>query len=265
MLQIDDYVYAESLEEAYGILQTQSGATILGGCGYLRLGGRKIATAIDLNRLDLDYVRETGQDIEIGAMTSLRTLETAALIQQLSSGLLSKSVANIVGIQLRNGVTIGGTVAGRYPFSDPITALMALEAELVFHNHGRISLNDFLAGKGLKDILVKVVIPKRDSRGAYQSVRRSHTDYAILNTAVTLKNDNHKIIVGCRPGRSAAAVKAENYLNEHGLTSESALEAGRLAADELKFGDNPRGSGDYRKAICPVLVQRALMEVMNAA
>jgi len=265
MLQIDNYVYAESLKEAYDILQTQPGATILGGCGYLRLGGRRIGAAIDLSRLDLDYVRETEQAIEVGAMTSLRTLETNTLANQLCSGLLAKSVANIVGVQLRNGVTVGGTVAGRYPFSDPITALMALEAELVFHHHGKIRLQEFLAGKGLKDILVKVVIPKDEGQGAYQSVRRSHTDYAILNSAVTRKGHDFKVIVGCRPGRAASAVGAEQFLRENGLSRESAQEAGRLAAAELQFGDNPRGSGKYRRAICPVLVQRALMEVMHAA
>lgn len=265
MLQIDNYVYAQSLEEAYDIFQNQPGATILGGCGYLRLGGRKIATAIDLSRLDLDYVRETDQAIEIGAMTSLRTIETNGLINRFYSGVLARSVANIVGVQLRNVVTIGGTVAGRYPFSDPLTALMALDAELVFHHHGRISLKDFLAGNGLKDILAQVILPKGDGKGAYQSVRRSHTDYAILNTAVTCNGADFRVIVGCRPGRASSAEKAENYLKTHGLDEETAVEAGRIAAGELQFGDNPRGSGEYRKAICPVLVRRALMEVMNAA
>ena len=36
-------------EEAYEILSTIKGAVVLGGCGYLKLAGRKIDTAIDLS------------------------------------------------------------------------------------------------------------------------------------------------------------------------------------------------------------------------
>ncbi len=261
MLEIDNYITPATLAEAYDTLQNTKGAVILGGCGYLRLGARKIGTAIDLSGLNISGVTELDSTIEIGSMTTLREIETHPLTESHANGLLKKSVENIVGVQLRSCVTLGGSVSGRYPFSDPITALMALDAELVFHNHGKISLTDFLEGKGLKDILVKIIIPKDRRKAAFESIRKSVTDYAVLNVAVSKIDSQFHIIVGSRPGRATQALEAAEYLNTNGLNEDSAIKAGQLAGQELKFGDNPRGSSAYRQAICPVLVKRALLKI----
>lgn len=265
MLQIDNYLYASDLKEAYTTLHSVAGSAVLGGCGYLRLGTRKITTAIDLSRLGLDFIRETDGVVEIGAMTSLRTIETNRSTSSLWCGVLESAVRNIVGVQLRNCVTIGGTVAGRYPFSDPITALLALDATLVFHQHGQILLEEYLKGKGCRDILEKVIIPKDGRLAAFNSLRKVKSDYAVLNVAVAKNIESYRIVVGSRPGRAMHVPAAVSYLQKHGLDTKTALEAGRIAAENLQFGDNPRGSGEYRKAVCPILVQRALAEVIHAS
>ncbi|MGB3210751.1 MAG: FAD binding domain-containing protein [Desulforhopalus sp.] len=268
MLQIENFLYASDLAEAYATLHSVPKSVILGGCGYLRLGARSITTAIDLSQLRLDFVRETGNAVEIGAMTTLRTLETDSAAVNLGNGVLKRAVENIVGVQLRHCVTIGGTVAARYPFSDPITALLALDTELVFYKHGRVSLEQYLASTGYKDILEKIVIPIDGRLAAFTSLRKAKTDYSVLNVAVAKKAAEYRVIVGSRPGRAMNANAAAEYLHINGLDSATAAEAGRLAAESLQFGDNPRGSGHYRKAVCPVLIKRALadvIEVMHAA
>lgn len=265
MLKIGDYRQPASPEEAYEILNTTKGAVVLGGCGYLKLAGRKIDTAIDLSKLNLGRIVECGETVEIGSMVSLRELETHPLTQKLFSGVLPASVQHIVGVQLRNLATIGGSVMGRYPFSDPITALVALGARLVFQDAGTISLEEYLEGKSYKDILLKIIVDKNATAASYQSVRKSATDYAIINTAVAKGIFGYRIVVGARPGRSARALKAERYLIENGVTEQTMKEAGKRAAAELKFGDNPRGSASYREAVCPVLVERALREVEDEA
>lgn len=265
MLQIENYLHPATLAEAYETLLKVPGSLVLGGCGYIRLGDRTISTAIDLSRLGLDFVRETESTVEIGAMTSLRTVEIDNLCRSLWHGILPDSVKNIVGVQLRNCVTVGGTVAGRYPFSDPLAALLALDARLHFYHQQEIPLERFLAGQGIKDILVKIIIPKHGQIGAFQSVRRSQTDYAVLNAAVAKTGESYRIVVGARPGRATLVPEAAEFLQKNGLNKTTAREAGNIAAATLQFGDNPRGSGEYRKAICPVLVARALMEVQHAA
>ncbi len=264
MLHLENFLYASDLAEAYETLLTKPGSAILGGCGYLRLGDRSIFTAIDISRLGLDSIVESGTMVEIGAMTSLRALETSTVIKQLGGGVIGRSVRDIVGVQFRSGVTIGGTVAGRYPFSDLITALLALDARLNFHIHGLVSLGHYLANTQDKDILTKIILPRNGCKAAFASVRRSKTDFAVLNVAVSQNDEEYRIVVGSRPGRAVNVEPAAEYLKQHGLNNDTAMEAGKLVAASINFGSNPRGSAEYRKAICPVLIQRALTEVMHA-
>lgn len=264
MLEIENILFPSSLDEALQTVQNVPGAVVLGGCGYLRLGSRKIGTAVDISKLGFDQITENSDGLEIGAMVSLRDLETNELTAGFASGALARSAENIVGIQLRKCVTLGGSVAGRYPFSDPIAALLALDAHLQFHGAGTVSLEEFLSGKGLRDILVSILLPSEPVIAAFTSVRKSATDYAVLNCAVAKSERGYRVVVGSRPSRAVRSTAAEAFLTDNGLSAASAKEAGRLAAEELQFGDNPRGSAEYRSRICPVLIERALLEVADA-
>lgn len=264
MLHIDRHLFVASLDEAAALLEADPHSAVLGGCGFLRLGSRHISTAIDLSRLDLDFVRAGETSIEIGAMTSLRTVETHPLTASLAGGVLARALAPIVGVQLRHALTIGGTVAGRYPFSDLLTALVALDARVELYAGGRMALADLLNGEPRRDIVVRVLLPRDGRTAAFADLRRSATDFPLLNAAVARCADGFRVVVGSRPGRARRSPTAETHLADRGLDPITAAEAGRLTAAELSFGDNPRGSGAYRQSVCPVLVQRALLEVLHA-
>ena len=75
MLTIQNYVKANTLEEAYELNQARN-SRILGGMMWLRLGNARIKTAIDLSGLGLDQIEETDRVFKIGAMCTLRQLET---------------------------------------------------------------------------------------------------------------------------------------------------------------------------------------------
>ena len=203
--------------------------------------------------------------LHIGAMTSLRAVETSPLLRSWAGGMLARSVADIVGVQFRNGVTLGGSVAGRYPFSDPIAALLALDASVQLHNRGIVGLEEFLEMKGGRDIVVQLILAGGDRLAAFTSLRRTRTDYAVLNCAVSMNGEGFRVVVGARPGRAVRVREVEEYLGSAGLDESTSVQAGHLAARALQFGDNARASGRYRRAICPVLVKRALQEVLHAA
>lgn len=265
MLHIDNYFSVSNLNEAYETLVSVPDSVVLGGCGYLRLGRRRIGTAIDLSRLGLDCIAEAGDTVEIGAMTTLRAIETHPLTGSLWGGVLPRALKSIVGVQLRDCVTIGGTVAGRYPFSDPLTALVALDATVQLYHQGPVALAEYLAARGTLDIVEKIILHRNVRLASFASIRRSATDFALLNAAVARCADGFRLVVGSRPGRAIRAVMAEAYLNHNGLDSRTATAAGRLVAEELAFGDNSRASGVYRQAVCPVLIERILGEVLHAA
>lgn len=263
MFTIQDYALPETLEEAYRLLNKKKSSTILGGCAFLRMGSKKIGTGIDLSKLKLKYIEENDDAIEIGAMTTFREIETNPILQKHFYGILPKSVKNIVGIQLRNIVTAGATVYARYGFSDFITALLSLDTDVVLYQVGRISLEEFLEKGSEKDILTKIIISKTNRKAIFKDMRNSHSDYSILNVAVSCKENDFKIVVGARPQRAKIAKEASVYLGKSKLTEEDIEKASIIAVDELNFGSNIRGSKEYRKNICQVLVKRAIMEVLS--
>ena len=75
MLYYNQYVRAESLDEAYTLYQKKNNF-ILAGMLWQKMRNRTMGTAIDLCALGLDQVDETETEFRIGAYVSLRELET---------------------------------------------------------------------------------------------------------------------------------------------------------------------------------------------
>ena len=258
-----DLVQPETVEDAYNLLISKKNNTVLGGCAYLRLGSKRIGTAIDLAKLGLDYVKVQDGYLELGAMTTFRDLETNPIVRESFNGILPKAIGNIIGVQFRNIVTVGASVYSKYGFSDLITALLALDTEVVLHQGGRMPLAKFLESPCKKDILIKILIKKNYTRAAYQNLRKSASDYPILNVAVSNLNEQWTVAVGARPSKAKIAHMASQVLTNKSLTAESIAEAASIAAEELSFGSNARGTAEYRRAICEVLVKRAITEVLQ--
>lgn len=249
------------MEEAYDYLTKSKSATLLGGGAFIRMGSKNISTAIDLSKCSLNYMTELEDSIEIGAMVTLGDIEDSPLLRKYFNGLLGLSVKEIVGIQLRNIVTVGGTVYSRYGFSDFITALMVLDTSVKLYKGGIVPLEVFLAeGPKGKDILQSIII-KKDSRiASFKAMRNSKGDYAILNIAVS-KKDDVKIAVGARPGRAVLAYETMEYINQNLLNQINLTNVLNILTEEIIFGSNGRGSSHYRKKICIALAGRVLKEV----
>ena len=264
-LTFGDYVKPESIEEAYEIISTKKPARVMGGGLYMRMGSRRIGLLVDLDNAGLDYINETDDSVEIGAMVTFRQMETSEILNRCFDELIKDSVHDVIGVQFRNLVTIGGTVYARHGFSDLIPSLLALDAKVVFHGSGEVSLEDYLNEEDCRkqDIVEKIIIPKKEVKASYQSMRLSKGDYAILVVSVAKSDEGVKIAVGARPRSATLAEGAMNIIGKNDLTEENVIEASEKAAEEVVFGTNTRGSKEYRKEICKVLVKRALKEVMS--
>lgn len=163
MLTIDQYVRAESLEQAYELCQKRN-HVVLGGMLWLKMQDRKVGTAIDLCGLGLDRITETERAFELGAMVPLRALETHEGLNAMTRGAFARSVEHIVGVQFRNCATVGGSVFGRFGFSDVLTLLLALDARVVLQGAGELSLEEFCARPPFRDIWSGSSFP-RERRG----------------------------------------------------------------------------------------------------
>ncbi|EEG77308.1 FAD binding domain-containing protein [Dethiobacter alkaliphilus] len=259
MFSIQEYVRPGSVEEAYQLLLERRNNRILGGTAFLRLGSKRIRTALDLSLLGLNYIKEQDGYIEIGAMTTFRDLEVSTIIAEHFNGMLSKAVSNVLGVQFRNIVTVGASVFSHYGFSDLITALLALDAEIELYKAGRMPLADFLKRPREKDVLIRVLIPHNQRQASYQHLRKAASDFPILNVAVSRLDDKWLIAVGARPRKAAIAHQAGKQLTD-GFALDGVADT---VVEELTFGTNARAGAEYRQIVCRALVKRAVTEVMQ--
>ena len=143
MFTLMELVQPQSLEEAYEILIKRKNNIVIGGSAFLRMGEKRIGTGIDLSNLNLNLIEETSDYIEIGAMTTLRDLVVSVVLNKYFYGVISMSVKDIIGVQFRNVVTVGGSVFSKYGFSDLIVALLTLDTEVELYKGGKVKLEDF--------------------------------------------------------------------------------------------------------------------------
>ena len=261
MYTIKSYVFPETLAEADELLHRDTrAAAVLGGCCWLKLGCRRISRAIDLTRLGLDQIEVKDGCLELGACVTLHQLETHPAVTSRFDGILGESVSRIVGVPFRNCATVGGSVFSRFGFSDLTCALLALDATVVLYRGGEIPLDRFMASPiAFDDILLKVRIRDDGRRAAYQSVRRSTTDFPTLAAAVSCRGGQWTVSVGARPARAVRAEGAAACLNE----GKGAAAAGQAAAGELTYGTDLRAGADYRRKLAAVLVRRAAEQCME--
>lgn len=258
MAIIQNYVKAESLEQAWQLNQKRS-ARIMGGMMWMRLSKKKIQTAIDLSGLGLDRIEETPEEFKIGCMTTLRDLELHPGLNQMTQGAVKESVRHIVGVQFRNTATVGGSIFGRFGFSDVLTLFMALDASVELYRGGVIPLRDFAAMKKDNDILVHLIVKKEPCRVVYLSQRNTKTDFPVLACAVSAAEGRPvKAVIGARPYK-AVVIEDETGILANGITEESAKRFGNYVASVTAFGSNMRASAEYRSMIAEVLVKRACL------
>ena len=113
MMTIREYKKAESLEEAWQLNQKKPNR-VLGGMIWLKMENINVGTAIDLSGLGLDTIEETDEGFSIGAMVTLRQLELHPGLAAYTDGAVRESVRHIVGVQLRNLATVGGSIYSRW-------------------------------------------------------------------------------------------------------------------------------------------------------
>ena len=261
MLNIKEYKTVASLDEAWELNQKKTNR-VLGGMLWLRLSKGNVQTAIDLSALGLDTIEETETGFSIGAMVTLRQLELHEGINAYTDGAMKEALRHIVGVQFRNLATVGGSVFGRFGFSDVLTMLLALDAEVELYKGGIVPLADFAASSYDRDILVRVLIKKQDAKYTYQSVRIAKTDFPVLTCAAARTARGLQVAVGARPAKAKLVAFADAALP---IGAEQARNFAEMAAEQLPTESNPRGSAEYRTHLIKVLVERTLLKVGGRA
>jgi len=273
-----DYVRAGTLDEALSLLSQNEDAKILAG-GHSLIPAMKLRLAappmlIDIGRIkDLSYVREEGNQIGIGAMTTHYAIESSDLLKKVCP-LLPECASHIGDVQVRNKGTIGGSLAHSDPAGDWPAAIIALNAELVVASKGgerTIKADDFfvdLLTTALEpgEILREIRINKANRRTGQAYVKMHHpaSGFAVVGVAASLTLDGDR---GCKSasigvtGVSSKAYRAtavESALAGKKLDEQTIASAVSHASDGVDLNGDLFASADYRRHLAEVYTKRAI-------
>jgi carbon-monoxide dehydrogenase medium subunit len=282
-----DYVAPETAGEAVSLLNDYEGeAKILaGGQSLMPLMNMRLARPgllVDLGRVaGLDYIRESGGGLAIGAMTTKRAVERSALVKSRQP-LLHGATLWIAHPQIRNRGTVGGSMAQADPAAEYPAVALALDAEFRAAGPGgerSIPAEDFFVtylttALDENEVLTEVRVPALPERTGWsiQEVARRHGDFAMVGAAITVTlggggrcSDARVVLFGVGPTPLRARA-AEQVVTGEAPGEAVFAEAGRKAGEEL---DEPlsdvHASAEYRRHLAEVLTRRGLAEAAGRA
>lgn len=273
-----DYVTAKNLDDALSLLaKHKDDAKLLAG-GHSLLPAMKLRIAqpkvlIDISRIkDLNYIREEGGQIRIGAMTTHFQIETSDLLRRVCP-LLPETATNLGDMQVRNKGTMGGSIAHADPAADWPAAVIALGAEMVAvgpKGERVIKSDDFFVelftsalqpGEILREI--RFTPPKGKFGQAYMKFRHPASGFAVVGVAVSLTAEGSKcgacsVGVTGLSGKAFRAGGVERALKSASLDGKTLSAAADHVADGVDANADLFASGEYRKHLGQVYARRAL-------
>ena len=273
-----DYVRPASLDEALRALDEggDDAKVIAGGQSLIPLLRLRLAypsLLVDVGGLDeLRGVRDAGDALEIGALTTHFTLTRDPLIAQ-HCGLLASAAATVADPAVRHRGTLGGTLAHADPAGDLPAVIAALDATIIASGPlgpRQITAADFFVDyltTTLRpgEIVTAIRVPKLgpDWGYRYEKFQLTAQDWAIVGVAALAQRSNGHVAqarigltnMGTVPVRARAAEEAAAGAQ----ASTEALAAAAARADEgTSPPDDLRAAADYRSHLARVLTGRAL-------
>ena len=275
-----EYTVPKSLDEALYLL-SGGAKPLAGGMSLIPMMKLRLAAPehlVDLRALkDLNYIREAGGQLHIGATTSHYEIESSALLRQ-KCPLLTETAASIGDVQVRNMGTIGGSVAHADPAADYPAALEALEAKFVLQGakaERTLSAADFFVEAFTTalepgEILREVIVPIDDARTgtSYQKMVQPASGFAIVGVATRVRQNAGKVsfvrigVTGLS-NHAYRATAAEKALEGRPASPDDIQNAAAIVAQGVDANSDLHASADYRKHLAVVHAARALKTAIS--
>ena len=235
---------------------------------------------VDLGRIkDLNYIREEGGALHIGATTTHYSVESSALVRA-KCPLLAETASAIGDVQVRNMGTMGGSVAHADPSADYPAALQALEAKVVIRSANgertvttaAFFVDSFTTTLEPGEIIREIVVPVEEAGTgtSYQKNVQPASGFAIVGVAVRVRRSGGKITLA-RIGVTGLsnigyrATAAEKALEGTAGSAEDVAKAAALVSQGADANSDLHASSDYRKHLTTVYAARAINAALAAA
>jgi len=273
-----DYYAPTSLNEAIQLLSENGEAKVLaGGQSLLNLMKMRLASPnalVDISKIpDLSYIREEGDHLAIGALTTHDTIEHSLAIKEKFT-ILNEAVSKIGDQQIRNQGTIGGSACHADAAGDLTTVLRVVDAQFVIQGKKGervVPAQDFFVdifatAVGHDEVLTEIRLPylPPKSGSAYLKHSLREHDPAIVNVGTVLTVGDRNACKDLRIGLGAAgstplrATSAEQHLRGKTFDDKTIVEAAEKATEGADPPSDVHGSREYRLEMIKVLTRRSL-------
>ena len=248
-----------------------------------------------------EYTARESTGLRIGALTTIRALRHAPQVWADYTA-LAEACASFGSTQIQMMGTLGGNVCNGSPASDTVPALVVFGAHLILagpNGERVVPVEEFLLGPGqtaLRDdeLLVAVHLPQsalpcttfpkagsfREGPAipnpqsvigsAFIKLSRVAADLAKANVAAVVVREGERI-AQCRLAFGSVGPtvlrtpRAEQVLIGQPFSAELALEAGRVAAEEISPIDDVRSTAWYRREVVKALTHDVLCRAWERA
>jgi carbon-monoxide dehydrogenase medium subunit len=280
------YHKATSIKDAIALSQThgEEAKYMSGGHSLLPMMKLRFASPehiIDISKIDgLSYIKEEGDFLKLGALTTQSEMEYSPLIKQ-KYAIFSDAIKLTADPSVRNVGTIGGNIAHGDAANDQPALMLAMRATIIaegLDGQRSIPIDEFFHGFYMtalepSDILVEIQVPKakKGSGGAYHKVERKVGDYATAGVAVHVELDDSGICQEIGIGlTNVSAVpmrldRGEEILRGKKITEDLIVQVGIIASEDSEPTSDLRGSEAYKRSIVNTITQRMLRLALERA
>lgn len=275
-----EYAAPDSLKSVLQMLDAGA-KPLAGGMSLVPMMKLRLAAPehlVDLGKVkELSYIRESGNAVHIGAMTTHYEVETSPVLLR-KCPLLAETAAEIGDLQVRNRGTIGGSVAHADPSADYPAALQALEAKFVLvgaHKERTVAAGEFFVDAFTTalepgEIVREVIVPAEEAGTGthYEKAVQPASGFAVVGVAVRVRRSSGKInfvrigVTGLS-NHSYRATAAENALVGKSGSAEEVQSAAALVAQGIDANSDLHASAEYRRHLAAVHAARAIAAALS--
>jgi aerobic carbon-monoxide dehydrogenase medium subunit len=281
-----EYHRAGSVDEALALLEQFGDEAKLVAGGHslipvMKLRFAQPAHLIDIRRIQgMSGIRENGDGLVIGALTTYRELESSDLLRQRVP-VLAECASEVGDLQVRNLGTIGGSLAHADPAADMPATILALGATLVARGRAgerRIPADRFFVAMMTsaleeREILTEIHVPLPPARTGSAYVKHAHpaSGYALCGVAALVTLGDGGGIERVRVGITGIGVKAvrstgvEQALVGSDGSVDAIAAAASHAAEALELRADEPGANGYNGHLAQVFTKRALTRAVERA
>ena len=280
-----EYFDPRDVDETLSLLNQWKGDAkiIAGGTDLIPLMRDRLVKpnrVIDINKLsELEFIKETDEGIEIGALTRLRAIETSPLVRERIP-LLAEAAEQVASIQVRNVGTIAGNLVNASPAADMAPSLLVHEAKVRTRRTGgkrEIALSSFFTGVKETvlendELVTDIFVPKMVAHTGGAFLKIGKRSALVISTAsaaslITLNHgrNNVRVALGSVAPTPVRARGVEDFLESHEITQKTIKEASDLVPNDISPITDHRSTAEYRKEVSKVLTKRALTKAFEMA